>query len=70
MQLTADILRFLLILTLLGMALLAAFYLRSRRISEAAYLGWGLLIIFLPLLGPFLVILSQPGKPVRRRARR
>jgi len=48
----------------LGMALLAAFYLRRRELTIAEYIGWGLLALLLPLLGPFLVILYQPGKRV------
>jgi hypothetical protein len=61
MPFSPDVMRLLLFLCLLGMAVLAAFYLRERRLSPAAYLGWGLLIILLPLLGPFLVIILQPG---------
>jgi uncharacterized membrane protein YjfL (UPF0719 family) len=49
------------VLCLLGMALIAAFYLRRRELSLSAYLSWGLLIILVPLLGPFLVIYYQPG---------
>lgn len=50
---------------LLAMALLAAFYLRSRKLSFDQYICWGLLVILIPLLGPFLTILSQPGEPRR-----
>ncbi len=64
MLLTSDFMRFLLILCVLGMAFLAAIYLRRREMSIAEYLGWGLMIILLPLLGPFLVIVYQPGKRV------
>lgn len=54
--------RLLLLLILLGMELLAAFYLRQRRMSLLSYLGWGLLAVLLPAVGPFLVILSRPGR--------
>jgi hypothetical protein len=61
--------RLILLLILFGMQLQAAFYLRQRSLSFFAYLGWGLLAVLLPPVGPFLVILSQPGErilPVRR----
>lgn len=58
-----DALRMLLGIGLLGMVLLAAFYLRSRELSFFQYIGWGLLIVLVPLLGPFLVIVAQPGRP-------
>jgi len=65
MLLTPETMRFLLLVSALGMALLAAFYLHRRELTIAEYVGWGLLALLLPLLGPFLVILSQPGKRVR-----
>lgn len=61
MWLSPDIMRAMLFLTLLGMALLAGIYLRTRRLSPSAYLGYGLVILLLPILGPFWVILSRPG---------
>lgn len=61
MLLSPNTMRALLFLCLLGMAVLAAFYLRRRNLSITEYVGWGLLIVLLPLLGPFLVILSSPG---------
>ncbi|HEY5670952.1 MAG TPA: hypothetical protein VIS10_13225 [Anaerolineales bacterium] len=62
MLLTADAMRASLVMCVLGMALLAAFFLRKRQLSISEYIGWGLVIILLPLLGPFLVILHRPGK--------
>ena len=62
MPLTANTMRILLFICLLGVSLLAAFYLRSRRLTFREYFGWGLLIILVPLLGPFLVLLAAPGK--------
>ena len=64
MLLTPETMRVLLLVGALGMALLAAFYLRRRELTIAEYIGWGLLALLLPLLGPFLVILYQPGKRV------
>lgn len=64
MPTTPDVLRALLLLCLAGMALLAALYLRHRRMTLYEYLAWGLLALFLPILGPFLVILSQPGESI------
>ena len=61
MWLTPDTMRFLLIACILGMALLAAFYLRRREMTTRDYIAWGLLALLVPLLGPFLVILSHPG---------
>ena len=62
MLLSPDLMRMLLLMSLLGMAILAALFLRRRNLPFPAYLRWGLLIILVPLLGPFLVILSSPGK--------
>ena len=62
MNITAETMRSLLIGCMAGMALLAAFYLRRREMSTGAYLMWGLLALLVPLLGPFLVILNQPGR--------
>lgn len=67
MMLSPNTMRALLFLCLLGMALLAAFYLRQRNLSITEYVGWGLLIVLLPLIGPFLVILSTPGVGRNRR---
>jgi uncharacterized membrane protein YjfL (UPF0719 family) len=61
MLLSADWMRLLLCVCLIGIAILAAFFLRGRSLSLPAYLGWGALIILLPLIGPFLVVLIQPG---------
>lgn len=62
MPTSPDLMRAILIAAILGMALLAALYLRRREMAIAEYLFWGLIIILLPLLGPFLVILARPGK--------
>jgi hypothetical protein len=60
-----DVLRFLLAVCLVGMALLAFLFLRRRQLTTAESLAWGLLIVFVPLLGPFLVIVLRPGAPLQ-----
>lgn len=69
MPLSSALMRLLILLCALGMALLAAFFLRGRQLTPMSYLGWGLLAILLPYLGPFLVILYRPGQPLRPRRR-
>lgn len=64
MPISADTMRILLFFCLLGISLLAAFYLRRRRLTFREYLVWGLLIVLMPLVGPFLVLMAAPGKPV------
>lgn len=61
MPASADSIRLLITLSMLGMAVLAAFFLRRRCLTAAQYLSWGLLAVLLPLAGPFLVILLAPG---------
>ena len=58
----AVVLKAVLVVTILAMAFLAVFYLRRRQLSWAAYCFWGLLALVLPVLGPFLVIVSRPGR--------
>lgn len=65
MLLTADFLRALLVITAAGMALLGALYLRRRRMPTMEYLGWWVLVILVPFLGPFLTIVFRPGEPNR-----
>ncbi len=69
MFVSADFMRLLLTLTVLGMAMLAAFFLRKRKLTLSQYLAWGLLAVLLPLVGPFLVIALAPGKPHPARSR-
>ncbi len=61
-----DLLRALLLLDILGMVLLAIFYLRQRPLTWFAFLAWGLVAVLVPILGPFLVIAAQPGGAHRR----
>ena len=63
MWLSPHVMYLLLFLAALGMALIASFYLRRRSLPISQYLVWGVLLVFLPFLGPFLVILLRPGRP-------
>ncbi len=62
MLLFSDFIRLLLIFCFTGMAVLALLYLRRRRLPSVGYFLWGLVAILLPFVGPFLVIISQPGE--------
>lgn len=62
MPLSPDLLRALLAICIWSMAVLAAVYLQRRSLPVHQYICWGLLIILVPLLGPFLVVLYKPGK--------
>jgi hypothetical protein len=44
------------------MLFLAALFLRRRELSFMAYVGWGLLAILLPFIGPYLVIAARTGR--------
>lgn len=57
-----DIIRALLAVCLLGMFVLAVFFLRGRRLSRRGMILWGLLALCIPGIGPFLVILACPGQ--------
>ena len=58
----ADILRLLLVVFSFAMLFLSFFYLSRRKLTFWYYLGWGLVAVLIPILGPFLVIASRPGK--------
>jgi hypothetical protein len=64
MLISADVMRFLLAACLIGLAGLALLSLRQRKLSTLEFIRWGLLAVLLPLIGPFLVISSRPGKKV------
>jgi len=55
--------RLLLVLFLLAMYVLALLYLRRRPLTRLEFAAWGLFALLVPALGPFLVILAQPGHP-------
>ena len=59
---TADLIRILLLLDVVGMGLMGMFYLSRRRLGWAAYLAWGILAASVPIFGPFVVIALRPGR--------
>jgi len=59
---TAGVIRTFLLIDVIAIALLAIVYLRQRRMSWAAFFAWGMLALFVPVLGPFLVISKRPGE--------
>ena len=63
---TADILRILLLICIIGMDILAVLYLTRRRMTTIEYLLWALAALLLPLIGSFLVIATQAGESRRR----
>lgn len=63
----AAAVRTLLLVVIILMALMAFSYLRSRKLTWREYIGLGLVALLVPLLGPFLVILSRPGEPGSQR---
>lgn len=66
---TVETLRVALMIVLLAMYLLAMLYLRRRPLTLVQFAAWGLFALFVPALGPFLAIASQPGRPHRRSRR-
>jgi hypothetical protein len=68
MPLLPETMRLLIIVCIAGMALMAACYLRTRSLRPSQVLAWALLILAVPILGPFMVIASRPGAPQKRRA--
>ena len=66
MLITPDLMRWMLLVGMLSMVILAAFYLRQRKLSTLAYTAWGLIAILVPIIGPFLVIWLQPGDRRKR----
>jgi hypothetical protein len=60
-----DLIRIILLAVIVAMALLAFIYLRQRDLSTSEYIRFGLLALFVPLLGPFLVIVLRPGDPCK-----
>ena len=58
---TAEILNLALYIVIICLAFLGIFYLRGRQLSWQGYIFWGMLAVLIPVLGPFIVILSRPG---------
>ncbi len=63
---TAEILRVMLVVCLVAMYVLAMLYLRRRTMSALQFIAWGALALFIPGLGPFLLLLTRPGEPPER----
>jgi hypothetical protein len=66
-RMNTETLRLLLAGCLVAMYILAMFYLRRRPLTLGQFTAWGLFALFIPALGPFLVILNGPGGPRRSR---
>ncbi|MEN8173560.1 MAG: hypothetical protein ABFS03_11865 [Chloroflexota bacterium] len=62
MPISADTMRLLLLGCILSLNILAAFYLRSRKLSLWALTSWGIICLVLPVVGSFVLIWSQPGQ--------
>ena len=67
---TVETVRLLLVGCLLGLYILAMFNLRRRSLTLAQFTALGLLALFIPALGPFLVIVSRPAGLVYRLGQR
>ena len=61
MLISPDLMRLLLLVCMLAMVTVAAFYLRQRKLTILEYAFWGLAAILVPIIGPFLVIWIKPG---------
>lgn len=59
---TPKIIGLLLIIDIIVLAFFALFYLAQRRMHWFMYIGWALVAIIIPVLGPFLVISNHPGE--------
>ena len=66
---TAETLCAVLVISLIAMYLLAMTYLHRRPVTIGQFVAWGLFALFVPALGPFIVIASRPGGSHRRSRR-
>jgi len=57
----AETLRLLLAGNLIAMYVLTMLYLGCQPLTLSLFMLWGLFALLVPALGPFLVILLQPG---------
>jgi hypothetical protein len=64
---TPDILRSLLVAYAIAGLVIALAYLQRRRLSIGELLIWGMIVICVPVLGPFTAIAARPGHGPRRR---
>jgi hypothetical protein len=62
---SSEIVLALLTVCMIGEAILAALYLSTRSLSIPEILGWGMVIVLVPLLGPFLAIAIRPGRALQ-----
>jgi len=60
-MLTPEILRYGLFGGIFGILVLSMLFLRGRKLSTREYILWGLLAVAVPVMGPYLVIISKPG---------
>ncbi len=60
---TPELLRLSLNLTTLGIPLLALLALRRRGLTFERFLAWGMVTLFLPLIGPFVALLWARPQP-------
>ena len=60
---SAEILHVLLAGFVIVMFVLAMHFLSRRSLTRAQIAAWGLFALFIPVLGPFPVILARPGAP-------
>ena len=64
---TIETLRTIFLVFLIAEFVLAIFYLRRCDLHFGVYTLWGIFALVVPVLGPFLVILSRPGGCARKR---
>ncbi|MBE3037922.1 MAG: hypothetical protein IMZ62_03805 [Chloroflexi bacterium] len=63
----SETLRLLLAGFLVAIYMMAILSLRRQPLTFSQYTLWGLFALLVPALGPFLVILLQPGKSAQRK---
>ncbi len=67
---TIETLRIIFLSFLIAEFLLAIFYLRRCELHFGVYTLWGIFALVVPIMGPFIVILSKPGNCPRKRVPR
>ena len=61
-RMSAGTLRLLLLLVLFALYALAILYLSRRPLTPIQFAAWGLFALLVPVLGPFIVLLTHPGQ--------